>query len=195
MFCGDKIMSRPIIPNVSHLHKVSHNIPTQSHIPKKYGSAKIGEGDASLNNSVVNSFLHSVNSRENSAKNNNQTFRSQHTLKLSSSTNNEQNANHFGLRRVNGSESAVQNRVKTLNRNSVEEPESVVTYRNKSTTDRRVFGTPKVETSDRDSLVDDKKWKVKFEEAEKKRKELLSESQKCKCLTQVIIVNLKQCIK
>lgn len=188
MYCSDKIMSRPIIPNASHLHKVtttSHGIPTQSQIPKKLN------GDPPLNGSIVNSFLHSVSTRENpsAARSNGQAvFKTHQTLRLSTPSNETStpsSLNQFGLRRANGSESAVQNRVRNLNReslkNGVEEPESVVVYRTKTTADRsRVYTTPKAETPEKSFLTEDTKWKAKYEDAEKRRKELLSESQRCK---------------
>lgn len=183
-------MSRPIVSNVSHLQKVtspSHGIPSQSQIPKKLTSPT----ESSLNHSIVNSFLNSVNARENSTRNNGQMFKSHQTLKLSTPSS-DSSTNQFGLRRVNGSESAVQNRVKNFNR---EEPENVVVYRTKSTTDRnRAFGTTlttsttttpppssqqsRAETPERNFLSDDRKWKAKYEDAERRRKEMLSESQK-----------------
>ncbi|KAK6632845.1 hypothetical protein RUM43_012584 [Polyplax serrata] len=179
-------MSRPIIPNASHLHKVtttSHGIPTQSQIPKKLN------GDPPLNGSIVNSFLHSVSTRENpsAARSNGQAvFKTHQTLRLSTPSNETStpsSLNQFGLRRANGSESAVQNRVRNLNReslkNGVEEPESVVVYRTKTTADRsRVYTPPKAETPEKSFLTEDTKWKAKYEDAEKRRKELLSESQR-----------------
>ena len=124
MYCSDKIMSRPIITNSSHLHKMtttpSNNIPNENKLSSS-NFATTPPKTPSLNNSIVNSFLHGGNSREkNQAKMNGPAvFKSHQTLTLSSPTGElPTTTTQFGFRRINGSssssESAVQNRIRNF---------------------------------------------------------------------------------
>lgn len=177
------------VPNNSHLHRMTIGKPNvQSHIPKKqlFGQIPGNDADVAVASSVVSSFLQAINAKENGVglqkappsppKSN--LYKTQHTVKLNSGQS-EPAINHLGLRKVNGSESAVANRVRNFN--TPDRDESDVVLRRKSAFENKKETVNGCKSAlERTDTSNDMNWKMKFDEAERRRKELLTESQKCK---------------
>lgn len=178
--------------NHSHLHKVTsptapkpNFAPAQSQIPRKqvFGKVPVAGTDVSIDTSVVNSFLQAVNASNGQNGQNGPVRNSSHLFKpqISPKTPPAQcEFNHLGLRKVNSTESPVANKVKCFNKETVQNRESDehVTLRPKISAEK-----PKKELFERSSSQEEKRWRTRYEDAEKKRKEMLAESQKGKFLS------------
>lgn len=168
MFYVNSGMNKQFTPNPSHLHRSPGTAVTTgqpSQIPRKVsvGKLEITGTDVAIEKSVVNTFLQSVNANM-PARNSSHLYKSQHTLKLS-----EPNV-------TNISESRVKALSSEFNRNSEMTEKSTVVMRPKHP-DRKPFGEIVRREANSSS---DETWKAKYDEAEKRRKEWLTESQKRK---------------
>lgn len=186
-----------VIPNHSSLHKTNSNNPSQSQIPRKQvptGRIQITGTDVSIESSVVSSFLKSVNAKESSSNSNPQPkpnspvqpvlnsshlYKTQQNIKVNQTSPETTPAfNHLGLKKT--PVNSVLNKIKNFDNNCVNNDKKV---EKEETVVLRTRSNPlenKIESTNRTSDLEDKKWKAKYEEAEKRRKELLTESQKCK---------------